>query len=103
MAGSKKNYDFAGRENFNLINAELNSLYFQVKKTKPSSRSLNEAAEPFLNRPRKLREQSNRFLSTKWAFYIGLLSLCISCFIYYDPLNRFVRSSSRKAFTQVRC
>ena len=102
MADKEEKYDPTRKETFDLINAELNSLYFQLKKTSPSSRTLQEAAEPFLKKPRGLRKKGSLSFSTKLAIYVGLLSLCISYLIYCEPINRFVRSTSRKAFTTVR-
>ena len=102
MADKEEKYNPTRKETFDLVNAELNSLYFQLKKTSPPSRTLQEAAEPFLKKPRGLRKKGSLSLSTKLAIYVGLLSLCISCLIYCEPINRFVRSSSRKTFTTVR-
>ena len=101
MAESENKYDSAEKETLNLINSEMNTFYCQVQKTNPSLKCLSEAAKPFLHRSRKPKRQNSTSLLTQCSLLIGLLSLLAYCFVYYDPVYRFVKSSSRNTFKSV--
>ena len=84
-------------EQLYLINHELNSLYFQVKHSNIPVKCLKEASKPFIEEGIYSKRRRYISLFTKISIIIGLLS----CFVYYDPLYRYLRASGRKASIKV--